>query len=92
MESVSNEKMTAQMTGKDGFIAALDQSGGSTPGGGGGGTTTDTALVLMGRGINQNEVREDHGVAQSTGESGPALPEEFRAGLDRYFNSLEKVQ
>ena len=24
MESVSNEKMTAQMTGKDGFIAALD--------------------------------------------------------------------
>jgi len=25
-------KMNAQMTGKDGFIAALDQSGGSTPG------------------------------------------------------------
>jgi fructose-bisphosphate aldolase class I len=32
MASVSNEKMTAQMTDKDGFIAALDQSGGSTPG------------------------------------------------------------
>ena len=32
MTSVSNEKMTAQMTEKDGFIAALDQSGGSTPG------------------------------------------------------------
>ena len=29
---MSNEKMTAQMTDKDGFIAALDQSGGSTPG------------------------------------------------------------
>jgi fructose-bisphosphate aldolase class I len=27
-----NEKMLAQMSGKDGFIAALDQSGGSTPG------------------------------------------------------------
>ncbi len=27
-----NETMTAQMTGKGGFIAALDQSGGSTPG------------------------------------------------------------
>jgi fructose-bisphosphate aldolase class I len=27
-----NETMTGQMTGKDGFIAALDQSGGSTPG------------------------------------------------------------
>ncbi len=32
MVSVSNETMTAQMTQKDGFIAALDQSGGSTPG------------------------------------------------------------
>ena len=28
---MSNDKMTAQMGGKDGFIAALDQSGGSTP-------------------------------------------------------------
>ncbi len=32
MTVVTNETMTAQMTGKDGFIAALDQSGGSTPG------------------------------------------------------------
>src|ERR1700745_3840448 len=29
---MSNDKMMAQMSGKDGFIAALDQSGGSTPG------------------------------------------------------------
>ncbi len=29
---MANEKMTAQMSGKPGFIAALDQSGGSTPG------------------------------------------------------------
>jgi len=29
---MANEKMTAQMSGKSGFIAALDQSGGSTPG------------------------------------------------------------
>ena len=28
---MANDKMTAQMGGKDGFIAALDQSGGSTP-------------------------------------------------------------
>ena len=32
MTVVMNETMTVQMTGKDGFIAALDQSGGSTPG------------------------------------------------------------
>jgi fructose-bisphosphate aldolase class I len=29
---MANEKMLTQMSGKDGFIAALDQSGGSTPG------------------------------------------------------------
>jgi fructose-bisphosphate aldolase class I len=29
---MANDKMTAQMANKDGFIAALDQSGGSTPG------------------------------------------------------------
>src|ERR1700733_14902877 len=29
---MADEKMMAQMTGKPGFIAALDQSGGSTPG------------------------------------------------------------
>lgn len=29
---MADAKMMAQMTGKDGFIAALDQSGGSTPG------------------------------------------------------------
>jgi len=32
MKIMANERMTAQMAGKDGFIAALDQSGGSTPG------------------------------------------------------------
>jgi fructose-bisphosphate aldolase class I len=32
MTIMTDDKMTAQMTGKGGFIAALDQSGGSTPG------------------------------------------------------------
>jgi hypothetical protein len=64
--------------------------GGSSPGGGGGGTTHDSALALLGGGINDKEVREDRGVSQATGDSGPSLPEEFRAGLDEYFNRLEK--
>jgi hypothetical protein len=64
--------------------------GGSSPGGGGGGKTQDSAMALLGGGVNQKEVREDRGVAQSTGESGPVLPEEFRAGLDEYFNRLER--
>ena len=40
--------------------------------------------------MNDKEVREDRGVSQATGESGSALPEEFRAGLDEYFNRLER--
>ena len=64
--------------------------GGSSPGGGGEGSTIDSALALIGGGVNDKEVREDHGVSQATGESGPGAPEEFRAGLDEYFNRLEK--
>jgi hypothetical protein len=64
--------------------------GGPSPGGGGRGKTLDSALALIGRGLNEKEVREDHGVSQSTGESGSSLPEEFRAGLDEYFNRLER--
>lgn len=62
---------------------------GSTPGGGGGGTTSTSALALLGRGANEKELRQDHGVSQSTGDSGVKLPEEFRGGLDEYFNRLE---
>lgn len=63
--------------------------GGSNPGGGGGGTTSDSALALVGSGVNEKEVREDLGTAQETGNAGSVLPEEFRAGLDEYFNRLE---
>ena len=64
--------------------------GGSTPGGGGDGKTLDSALALFGGGVNDKEVREDRGVSQATGDAGPSLPEEFRAGLDEYFNRLER--
>lgn len=64
--------------------------GGSDPGGGGGGTTTDAALALLGLGTNEKEVREERDVNQTTGVEGPVLPEEFRAGLDEYFNRLER--
>jgi hypothetical protein len=65
--------------------------GGSSPGGGGGGTTTDSALSLIGRGVNEKEVRDAPHAAQATGDTGATLPEEFRAGLDAYFNRLEKT-
>jgi hypothetical protein len=64
--------------------------GGSSPGGGGGGTTLDAALALFGAGINEKEVREERDVGEATGVAGAALPEEFRAGLDQYFNRMER--
>jgi hypothetical protein len=64
--------------------------GGANPGGGGSGTTHDSAMALLGGGVNPKEAREDRGVSQATGESGTVLPEEFRAGLDEYFNRLER--
>lgn len=63
--------------------------GGSSPGGGGSGTTQDSALALLGSGLNQHEKREPREVTQATGETGRVLPEEFRAGLDEYFQRLE---
>ncbi len=63
--------------------------GGPNPGGGGTGTTQDSALALLGAGLNQKEVRESPGTQQAVGETGPVWPEEFRAGLDKYFSRLE---
>jgi hypothetical protein len=64
--------------------------GGANPGGGGGGTTHDSAMALIGKGVNEKEVREAPRTTQATGETGTAMPEEFRSGLDTYFNRLEK--
>lgn len=64
-------------------------NGGASPGHGGTGTTQDSALALLGAGLNQKEVRESPGTQQSVGETGPVWPEEFRAGLDQYFSRLE---
>jgi hypothetical protein len=64
--------------------------GGRNPGGGGGGTTHDSALSLLGTGVNEKEVRQAPGAGQATGTAGTTLPEEFRLGLDTYFNRLEQ--
>jgi hypothetical protein len=64
--------------------------GGTAPGGGGEGTTLDAALALFGAGVNEHEVREERDVGQATGLAGAVLPEEFSAGLDEYFNRMER--
>jgi len=62
--------------------------GGSSPGGGGGGTTSDAALALVGKGVNPREQRKAKFVSQATGKTESKLPDEFRVGLDEYFNRI----
>jgi len=64
--------------------------GGADPGGGGGGTTQDSALALLGPGVNQKEVRETQQAEPAVGETGPVWPEEYRAGLDQYFSRISE--
>jgi hypothetical protein len=66
--------------------------GGANPGGGGSGDTTDAAIAMVGPGVNEKETRQDHGVEQATGTSGSNLPEEFRYGLDQYFERIDRRQ
>jgi hypothetical protein len=63
--------------------------GGPSPGGGGSGNTVDSALSLLGLGVNAKEVRDAGTATQAVGTSGRSLPEEFRAGLDQYFSRFE---
>lgn len=63
-------------------------SGGS-PGGGSTGSTSTSALALVGSG-NRSRAEAGGESQQATGVSGRVLPEEFRAGLDAYFNQLER--
>ncbi len=63
--------------------------GGLAPGGGSTGTATSAALALVGRG-NRTARGTGGEKDQATGTSGRVLPDEFRAGLDAYFNTFEK--
>jgi hypothetical protein len=62
---------------------------GKSPGGGGQGDTADAAIALVGAGINNKGQVETREVSQSVGKTTNAFPEEFRDGLNDYFNRLE---
>lgn len=65
-------------------------SSGASPGGGGLGTTSESALALIGVGLNSQEQREPRDIGQAVGgDADRNLPEEFRGGLDAYFQQLE---
>lgn len=66
-------------------------SNAQNPSGGGGGGGKGSALSDIGpqRTAGENPPTPDREVGQSTGKAGRELPEEFRRGLDTYFNQLE---
>lgn len=67
-------------------------SGGAPGGGGGsgGGALRAAALAALGPGSEMPSGRSTREVNQATGRTGKDLPEEFRSGLDAYFNALEE--
>ncbi len=66
--------------------------GGGNPGGGGSATgVAAAALSDVGPGADMDSQEVTRQVGQSTGKSGKEAPEEFRSGLDSYFNALEKA-
>ena len=63
---------------------------GDTAGGGGSGTTDQSALALQGAGANANAKAAQHEVQQTSGATTKQLPEEFRTGLDAFFNAMDQ--
>lgn len=66
--------------------------GGSNPGEGNrnGEDTNIAALALLGEGDANLSKEIGREVQQATGKAGSELPAEFRSGLDKYFEGLEK--
>lgn len=93
-ETIAAETEIIELLLKSSRINPKAGGGGSAanPGQGGSGTTEESALALVGTGINRNEQREARDITQSTGETGRSLPEEYRGGLDAYFSRLEEAQ
>ncbi len=65
--------------------------GGGSPGKSGGGAASSSLAALsdLGNGANSDAERVNRSVGQSTGHAGREFPEEFKSGLDVYFNKLE---
>ncbi len=72
-----------------------DSSGkatGAQAGFGSDGNTEQAALALMGSSADTKAKIQQRGVNQATGNAENALPEEFRDGLDAFFNAVEQGQ
>ena len=64
--------------------------GGANPGGGGtAASASSAALADLGPGSDATSSVSARPVGQATGRAGKEFPEEFKTGLDSYFNNLE---
>ena len=64
--------------------------GGNNPGGGGGAAVASSAALSdLGPGAEAETNVNARPVGQATGRAGKEFPEEFKTGLDAYFNNLE---
>ena len=64
--------------------------GGANPGGGGrAATAMSAALADLGPGSDAASLVATRNVGQATGRAGKEFPDEFKPGLDTYFNLLE---
>ena len=64
--------------------------GGSNPGGGRrAATASSAALAELGPGSDAKSIVDARPVGQATGHAGKEFPDEFKTGLDAYFNLLE---
>ena len=67
--------------------------GGSSPGGGSAGQNGSALSdINLGPGGAEPGTPTKRSVDQATGKAGQEFPEEFRNGLDTYFNQLEKIR
>lgn len=65
--------------------------GGNSPGGGGGAASAQSAaLADIGPGVDPTAKVNERETGQATGKAGKEFPDEFKTGLDAYFNALEK--
>jgi hypothetical protein len=78
--------LAARRQGKGGGGGGSDPGGGSTAS-----SALTAALADIGPGADMEATVLDRQVGQSTGKAGKEAPEEFRSGLDAYFNALEKA-
>jgi hypothetical protein len=66
--------------------------GGGDPGGGGrAASASSAALADLGPGNDVQGVVKARPIGQATGRAGREFPEEFKTGLDAYFNNLEQT-